>query len=29
MRASRPQIRYPSRPVGPSPLRPRTPSVVD
>ncbi|HJQ93430.1 MAG TPA: PKD domain-containing protein [Candidatus Thermoplasmatota archaeon] len=26
MRASSPQIRYPSRPVGPSPLRPRTPS---
>ena len=26
MRASRPQIRYPSRPVGPSPLRPRAPS---
>lgn len=27
MRTSRPQIRYPSRPVGPSPLRPRAPSV--
>ena len=26
MRANSPQIRYPSRPVGPSPLRPRTPS---
>lgn len=26
MRASRPQIRYPSRPFGPSPLRPRAPS---
>lgn len=26
MRAARPQIRYPSRPFGPSPLRPRTPS---
>jgi PKD repeat protein len=26
MRAARPQIRYPSRPFGPSPLRPRAPS---
>lgn len=26
MRTERPAIRYPSRPVGPSPLRPRTPS---
>lgn len=26
MRASKPQIRYPSRPFGPSPLRPRAPS---